>query len=71
MSDQPAKRFRIGNVQATIWENGNGDRTFYNVTFVRSYKDDGEWKESNSYGHAELLNLAKVSARCEAWIAEQ
>lgn len=72
MADQPVKRFRIGFVEAAIWENeGNGERTFYNVTVQRKYKDGDNIRNTNSFGHADLLNLARVVARAEAWIADQ
>ena len=71
MSDQPAKRFRIGAVNATVWENGNGDKTFYNVTVHRSYKDEDEWKETGSFGSGDLANLERVVSRAETWISQQ
>jgi hypothetical protein len=69
---EPVKRFRIGYLTAAIWKNRSGDNTFYNVTLQSRYKDDdGQWQDSASLSHHDLLNAAKVLTRCEAWIAEQ
>ena len=66
--NQPVVKFRIGLVTATVWQN----EKFYNVTLSKSYKDDaGDWKESDQFGHAELLNAMKVLERCEDFIADQ
>lgn len=72
MANQPAAKFRIGYVTATVWANeGNGDRTFYNVDLSRTYKEDGEYKETSSLGHGDLLNASRVLQRAEEWIASQ
>ena len=65
--NKPAAKFRIGYVTATVWQNDE----FYNVTLARTYKDGDDLKETNSFGHADLLNAARVLERAEAWIAEQ
>jgi len=63
--NKPAATFRIGGVKATVWRNGE----HFNVQFVRSYKDkDDKWKDGDSFGHADLLNLAKVAERAENYI---
>ncbi len=69
---QPAHRFRIGMVEAALWQNiTQQDRVFYSVTFSRSYRDGDEWKKSDSFPHDDLLNLAKIAERAEIWIARQ
>jgi hypothetical protein len=67
---QPAAKIRIGNVTAAIWKNDLG---FYNVTLQKSYREkEGEaWKNTDSLGHADLLNAAKVLERCEEWMARK
>ena len=68
MSNQPAFKFKIGLITATIWENEG----FYNVDLTRSYKTaDGDWKSSSSFGHNDLLNLAKCAERAETWISRK
>lgn len=71
MSNSPTKKFRIGFVTANVWANQNGDRTFYTVDLQRTYKDGDELKNTSSFNHADLLNVGRVAARAEAWIAEQ
>ena len=72
MSDKPAKKFRIGFVTATVWANTKDDRTFHTVELSNSYKDDGgEWRNSASLNHHDLLNAARVLTRAEAWVSEQ
>ncbi|MEX1660158.1 hypothetical protein AB4874_00650 [Thioclava sp. 15-R06ZXC-3] len=68
MSNQPAYKFRIGLITATIWENDS----FYSVEMSRSYKtNEGEWKSTTSFGHNDLLNVAKCSERAENWISRK
>lgn len=68
MSNQPAQKYRLGLITTTIWEN-NG---FYSVDVARSYKDDaGEWKNTSSFHHSDLLNVAKCIERAETWIGKQ
>ena len=72
MADQPAKKFRIGYVTATVWKNDGVDRPFYSVDVTRSFKDDNdEWKNTSSLNQGDLLNAAKCLMRAEAWIADQ
>lgn len=65
---KPVASFRVGNVKAAVWKNDS----HHNVTFVRSYKDgEGNWKDGDSFSHADLLNLGKVAERAEEFIAAQ
>ncbi|MEK7994741.1 MAG: hypothetical protein AAB403_13135 [Planctomycetota bacterium] len=66
-ANQPAAKFRIGYVTATVWQN---DR-FYNVVLSRSYKDGEDYKETDQLGHGDILNAVKVLERAEAFIADQ
>jgi len=68
MANQPTKKLRLGLITATIWDNDG----FYSVDLSRSYKDDqGEWKNTTSFHHSDLLNLAKCAERAETWIGRQ
>ena len=68
MANTPAKKFKIGLVTATIWDNDG----FYSIDLSRSYKTDaGEWRNTNSFHHSDLLNLSKCSERAEIWIGRQ
>jgi len=68
MTKRPAQKLRLGLITATIWDNDG----FYSVDLSRSYKNaQGEWNNSTSFGHADLLNLSKLAQRAENWIAGQ
>lgn len=72
MSDKPVNKITIGAVSATVWKNNGNDRSFYSVDLQRRYKDsEGEWQNTASLGHADILNAARVLTRAEAWIADQ
>lgn len=66
MANQPVKKFRIGLVTATIWQNGK----HYNTVLSKSYKDGEDWKETDQLGHADLLNGAKLLQRAEEYVGE-
>ncbi len=68
MSNQPAYKFKIGLITATIWDNEG----HYSVDISRSYKNgDNEWKTTSSFFHGDLLNVAKCAERAENWISRQ
>lgn len=71
MANAPVQKFTIGVVTANVWENKNGDRSFYTVDLQRRYKDGDEWKNATSLNTSDLLNAAKVLTRAESWIATQ
>ena len=67
---RPIHTERIGSISASIWPNTTEDgRTFYSTTLERMYRDGNETKNTTSFNHDDLLNVAKVSERAEAWIA--
>lgn len=68
---RPAHTERIGTVSASIWSNtATTGRTFYSVTFERTYRAEAdELKNASSFNHEDLLNVAKLAGRAEAWIA--
>lgn len=69
--NRPVHEVRLGRVRAAIWENDveNGKR--HNVTLSRLYKDDeGEWRDSTSFGRDDLPLVAKVSDLAHTWIFE-
>ncbi len=63
----PAAKFRVGYVTATVWRNEN----FHNVVLSKSYKDNGDWKDTDQLGHGDIMNGVKALERAEAFIAEQ
>ena len=68
MANQPAHKLKIGLITATIWNNDG----FYSVDLSRAYKTDtGDWRNTGSFHHSDLLNLAKCAERAEIWIGRQ
>lgn len=65
--NQPAAKFRLGYVSATVWKNDE----FYNVTLSKSYKDADEWKDTDSLGAGDLMNAVRVLQRAEEYISQQ
>ena len=65
---KPVQDVRLGMIKAAIWENTVGDIVRYNVTFSRIYKDETEWKTSETFGRDDLLVLAKVADQAHTWI---
>jgi hypothetical protein len=72
LADGPRKKpvhdVRLGLIKAAIWENTVGDIVRYNITFSRIYKDENEWKTSDTFGRDDLLVLAKVADQAHTWI---
>jgi hypothetical protein len=66
-ANQPAAKFRLGYVTATVWKNEN----FFNVVLSKAYKDGDEWKDTDQLGHGDLLNAVKVLQRSEDFISTQ
>jgi hypothetical protein len=67
MSNKPAMKFKIGNLTATIWSN----EQFYTTVLSRAFKVDGEWKQTDQLGHADLLNASALLQKCELFISGQ
>jgi len=64
-ANQPAAKFRLGFVTATVWKNDE----FFSVVLERSYKDVEDWKSTDQLNAGDLLNAAKVLQRAEEFIA--
>jgi hypothetical protein len=69
-TQKPDAHVRIGNVEAAIWRNENGDRVWYNVTFKRHYTEGDVWKSTESFRRDDLLVLAKVADNAHTLILE-
>jgi hypothetical protein len=60
-ANKPIATFKLGRIQAAVWENHGENGAFCNVTIQRSYLDDDEWKSSTSFGRLDLPLVAKVA----------
>ena len=68
---KPIHTVRHRNLKAAIWRNETDKGTMYNVAVSRSYRDRNteEWRESNSFGYDDLMNVAALMLEAHAWIS--
>ena len=69
---KPVTTLRCSSIKASIWKNEGTKGPFYNVTVARSYKaQDGVWKNSESFGLADLDALVAVAQQAKLWVTER
>ncbi len=69
---KPVTTLRCSSIKASIWKNESMNGPFYNVTVARSYKgQDGVWKNSESFGLADLDALVAVAQQAKLWVTER
>jgi hypothetical protein len=71
MANKPVHQIRLGAIKAAIWENQVGNGTRHSVIVSRLYKDEDQWKSTESFGRDDLLLLSKVLDLVHSWIFEQ
>jgi hypothetical protein len=64
---QPAAKFRVGYVTATVWKNDS----HFNTVITKSYKDGDEYKDTDQLGHGDLMNAVRVLQKAEDFISAQ
>ena len=74
-STKPVKTYRLRGVSVSVFENSakaaNREVTFYKVAIQRSYRDDdGEWKNTTSYGRDDLPVMGLLLKQAWQWILE-
>jgi hypothetical protein len=69
VTNRPAKEFRHRNLRATIWKNVTDKGVMYNVTLTRMYRDSEKWKDTQSFGFDDLMNLGKLLADSHTYIS--
>ena len=58
---RPIEKIRVGAVEAAVWANSSEDgQVRFAVVFSRSYKVEGEWRNTRSFGFRELPQLEKA-----------
>ena len=68
--NKPVHTVRHRSIKAAIWKNETSNGPMYNVTIVRSYRDDnGDWKDSQSIGYDDLMNVAALMYEAHAYIS--
>ena len=76
MNDQPTnqppiKKFRIGNVSASVWERQHDKGTFHDVSFQRFYVDaENKPQSSNSFGLADIGALKLTVGMAEKFLTD-
>jgi len=68
---QPAHKIRSGTLQVTIWRNTGEKGTWYSVNPSRGYKMGDAWRETESLGFDDLLEMAKLLDQAHTWISNQ
>jgi hypothetical protein len=67
-ANQPAAKFRLGYVTATVWLNND---KHYNTVLSKSYKDGDEYKDTDQLGTGDILNAMKVLNQALEFICQQ
>jgi hypothetical protein len=68
----PVKTLRLGRIKAAVWENGADQRSFFNVTFARTYMDEEKkFHDADSFGRDDLLLLSKLADQAHTFICER
>lgn len=65
-SKRPVQKFKIGYIEAAIWENDGG---FYTVVLSRTYKDGDEYRSTDQLAHGDLHNAMMVLKRAEEYLS--
>lgn len=60
---RPVYSKKIGAIRTSVWTGGNEEKTFFNISIARIYRDGDQFKESNT-----LNGLADVACLKEALI---
>ena len=75
MKAKPVKKYKVGGVQAAIWENQalnpqGQQETFHSVTMERRYKDkEGNWKTSESFRAGDLPKAILLLSKAYEFVA--
>lgn len=69
---KPAHEIRLGSIRVTIWANqANDERTWFNTSVARRYKDGDQWKDTTSLRRDDLPLAAKALDMAHDWIWKQ
>ncbi len=71
MSNAPAHKIRIANLQAVIWRNSGQNGSWYSVNLSRSFKTEEGWRETDALGYDDLLAAGKLLDLAHTWIMHQ
>jgi hypothetical protein len=69
--NRPFHEIRQRSIRATIWLNETSNGPMFKVTVSRLYRDGDQWKDTNSFGYEDLMNVAKVLFDAHTFISAQ
>lgn len=71
-TNKPVKVFRAQGVSASIFRNVSEDSgaAFYKVSVQRTYKQDGEFRSTNSFGRDELPTAMLLMQKAWSYIID-
>lgn len=67
-NNRPAHEIRLGTIKATIWGNTTQNGTVYNVVLRRVFRQNDEWRDTDSLGRDDLLQAALCLEQACLWI---
>lgn len=68
---KPVHELRIGSIKAALWQNDLPTGPRFTATFCRLYRDQGQWRRTESFGRDDLLVLSKLADLAHSWICER
>ena len=70
--EKPAKTCRVGKIKAVVWKNRTRENEVrHNTEFIRSYLQDGQWKDATTFSPLDLLQVIKAAQLAFDWIHHQ
>ena len=69
---EPFHKIQEDNIQASIWKNeGGSNGHYFTVSLSKSYQRDNETHFTTSFGHFDLIRVARLSLMATEWITKQ
>mgnify|MGYP000368529353 FL=1 len=69
--NKPVAEFRMGLIKAVVWQNESVKGSWYNVTIVRLYQQEGHWNETHSFSRTDLPLVQRVTEQAHIFIYQQ
>jgi len=66
-TNKPAHEVRLGSIKAAIWRDTNADKTRFNISITRIYKDGDKWKQTEYLNRDDLPKVALVAQKAYEW----
>jgi hypothetical protein len=71
-ANRPVYAKKVGSVRVAVWANGNEERTYFNVSVARQYRDGEQFKESSSLnGLGDVACLREALRHVADWLSRQ